>query len=277
MKFCCIVATRGRPRQALGVIEAIRLMASGEHEVQFILACDDDDPADTAGFFRSDSSIMVECGPRPTGVASCWNRCVSLTDADIILTLPDDCLICTPIWDQIAAHICANHKWVHPDLRIGALNDLANPGQATLFIFHRRWYELCGLFDERFPFWFSDSAISETYSFITGQMLPVFPINVANKPGVFNPRLRDMPLWWKFYAATRAERRALAAEVRQQLNLPEPPNMADVMKGWEERDRVGLPESEKIVQAITNPTPPDDHYRLAKANAECYLSGKDNA
>ena len=196
MNIVVILATRGRPRQALGVIEAMRLMQSGQHKVRVILACDEDDPADTAGFFSAygDPDIVIECGPRPSGVGACWNRAVEKADADILMTLTDDALLVTPDWDAIITHIFENHQWVHPELAMSALNDTANPGQATLFVFRRSWYDHCGLFDERFPMWFSDTAISETYSFITGQGMPMLPVTAVLKPGVFNPRLRNMRL-----------------------------------------------------------------------------------
>lgn len=273
MKLACIIATRGRPHQAIGVIEAIKLMSSGEHEVEFIVACDDDDP-DTEYFLSryGDPSIKIECGPRPAGVAACWNRCVGLTDADAIVTLPDDGLICTANWDDGVNRIFRNHSWVHPDLKIGALNDLANPGQATLFVIGRPWFERFGLFDERYPFWFSDTAISEIYSFVTGQGMPIFPINFAHRPGHWNPRMKDMGLWWRLYGLTRRERLEMAAKARRELDLPVPPNLDSLIAMWEQRDREGLPASEEIVRQIQKPAPVDDRYLAAKAAAEAFLA-----
>lgn len=278
MKIAAIIATRGRPHQAVGVIEGIRLMSSGEHEIRYIVACDDDCPADTAGFFSryGDPSITIECGPRPAGVAACWNRCVCLTDADAIVTLPDDGLICTPLWDKGVNQIFRNHSWVHPDLKIGALNDLANPGQPTLFVIGRAWLERFKLFDERFPFWFSDTAIGEIYSFVTGQGMPILPINFAHRPGHWNPRMREMEIWWALYSATRKERLAMATTAREDLGLPTPPNLPDIIAMWEKRDREGLPASEEIVRQIMNPAPVDDRYLAAKAAALTYIKEHDH-
>lgn len=285
MKFACVIATRGRPHQAIGVIEATRLMASGEHEIEFIVACDADDAtrpnifthnhiSDCVSSGIAPPSIQVSCEPRPAGVASCWNRCLALTDADAIITLPDDGLICTADWDKCANHIFRNHIWAHPELKIGALNDLANPGQGTAFIVGRAWLDRFGLFDERFPFWFSDTALTETYSFLTGQGMPLFPINFAHKPGHWNPRLRDMKLWWSLYSATRRERLETAWKARHELNLPEPPNLSQLVASWEGRDRTGLPASEEIVRQIERPAPIDDRYLAAKTAAEVYLAAK---
>lgn len=274
MKIAVILATRGRPKQALGVIEAMRLMQSGEHNVRIILACDDDDPSDTEGFFSAygDPQITIACGPRPPGVSACWNRCVGLTDADIYMTMTDDALIHTPNWDAIIAQGFDQFPWVAPEIAMAALQDSANPGQGTLFVFRPGWFKHCGLFDERFPFWFSDTAISELYSFITGQMLPLVPVQAALKAGVYNPRLREMKLWWTLYACTRLERLETARTAREAFGLEEPPNLNEIVSAWQKRDVNGLPDSEVIVRDyIPNPKPPDEAYNRARVAALDYI------
>ena len=270
-----ILATRGRPRQALGVIEAMRLMQSGQHKVRVILACDDDDPADTEGFFSAygDTDITIAVAPRPAGASACWNRCVPLaTDADLLMTMTDDALIHTPDWDAIIVQGFDQFPWAAPEIAMAALQDSANPGQGTLFVFRPGWYARCGLFDERFPFWFSDTAISETYSFITGQMLPLVPVQAALKPGVYNPRLREMKLWWTLYACTRLERLETARTARLAFGLEEPPNLNEIVSAWQKRDVNGLPDSEVIVRDyIPHPKPPDEAYNRARAAALDYI------
>lgn len=275
MNLSIILATRGRPRQALGVIEAMRIMASGQHKLSFKIACDDDDPADTAGFFLTDFAapyIGVYEWKRPTGVGACWNRVASLDDGDIIVALTDDAIIHTPNWDDIIARCFDKFPWAHPEVAMAALQDSANPGQATLFVFRPAWFRHCGLFDERFPFWFSDTAIAETYSFITGQGMALLPVNAALKSGVYNPRLREMKLWWTLYACTRLERLEMARRTREALGLAEPPDLAYIVSQWQKRDVDGLPNSEVIVRdCIPNPKPPDDAYNRARAAALDYI------
>lgn len=270
MKIAVILATRGKPKRALGVIEAMRVMQSGENEVRVILACDDDDPADTAGFFSAygDPQITIACAPRPAGASACWNRCVRLTDAEVLMTMTDDALIVTPNWDAGIAHIFTHHQWPHPEIAMSALQETANPGQGTLFVFRPSWFKHCGLFDERFPAWFSDTAICETYSFLTGDMIPFLPVHAALKPGEYNPRLREMKLWWTLYAVTRLERLETARRTRSALGLPEPPNLEEIVSLWQQRDVRGLPDSEHIVaHCIPNPKAPDEAYNRARVAA----------
>lgn len=266
MKIATIIATRGKPQQVIGVIESMRMLASGENELEFIVACDDDDPTHEylCGHVSKDY-LRLDARPRPTGVGACWNRCVALTDAEVLLTLPDDGIIATPKWDRCIAWAWRNHQWPHPDLKIASIKDSANPGQPTMFIFGKRWAELVGhLFDERYPFWFSDTAIAETYSFITGQGFPVLPIDHVSKGGVWNPRLRRMDLWWAHYGLTRRERLETAARIRKELELPVPSNLAILEDVWAKRDAEGLPSSEEIVRQIPYPAPLDARYLEAE-------------
>jgi glycosyltransferase involved in cell wall biosynthesis len=270
MNLSVIIATRGRPAQAATVIDALRLMSSGLHAVSYMVACDDDDPEDTAGRFLTDLAapdIGVYEWKRPAGVGECWNRVVPFATGDIVLTLTDDALIGTPYWDAVMVDAFAAQKWAHPDLAMACLNDTANPGQATLFAFRPAWFRHCGLFDERFPFWFADTGLAEVYSFLTGEMIPMLPVTAVLKPGVFNPRLREMRLWWRLYACTRMDRLQTAARVRAELGLPEPPNLDDLVAQWMARDLRGLPDSEAIAKAIPNPRPPDEAYERARAAA----------
>ena len=163
---------------------------------------------------HQETLIGLDSQPRPVGPGSLWNRLAKLTDADAFITLPDDGIIATARWDHCINWAWRNHNWAHPDLKIAGLKDAANPGQPTLFVIGRRWYELVGeLLDERYPFWFSDTAISEIcHSFITGGGLPCLPIDVASKSGSSGIRgLRKMKLWWTHYwlSQTRADRDGL--------------------------------------------------------------------
>lgn len=270
MKFAAIIASRGRPEWAMGTALACKMMASGKHPVRIIIACDDDDPANTAGFFARAKieGVRVDCRPRPPGVTACWNRAIAKSDADVMLALPDDGLICCPDWD---AHIADYMGSIDTRLGCMAIHDTANPGQATILLAHRDWIRLAGFFDERYPFWFSDTAINETYSFVTGRGLPILgPPGITTKAGNFNPRMRDMTDWWAFYGASRRERLAVAQMIRAELGLPTP-DLALLVSQWEHHNRLGLPASEEIVASLENPKPPDAAYLQAKAHIDEYM------
>jgi hypothetical protein len=136
----------------------------------------------------------------------------------------------------------------------------------------KRWIELVGhVFDARYFAWFSDTAIAETYSFITGQGLPMLPINFASKGGNWNPRLRKMRTWWTHYGLTRDERLRTAERIRAELGLPTPSNILELVALWKKRDADGLPASEEIVRQIQNPAPLDGRYLEAERAAIEYI------
>ena len=266
-----IITSRGRPRQAMAVIESARMLASTPTQVEFIVGCDADDATLSGYMDLASAYTTVDCAPRPMTVSMVTNRAASRAKGDTLVILGDDGVIATPHWDEAIAGYFASIPT--PELRIAALNDAANPGQATLFAMDRAWIEAAdGLFDERFPFWWADTAIGEVYSFVRGTGLPILQVTVATRGGNWNPRLRDMELWWALYGATRRERLETASRIRDRLGLPVPASLDDWRALWEDRDRKGLPASEEIVRLIDNPVPPDDNYLRAQAQAAAYLS-----
>lgn len=277
MKVAVILATRGRPAKALAAIEALRILESGKHTVEVMLACDDDDPADSAGFFRAYDGVTVDVAPRPAGVGECWNRLAEKVDADLVVHLADDALILNPSWDDTAVRLFGEFAWPHPDIAIAGMHDTNSPGQATLFVFRPGWVRHCGFLDTRFPFWFADTAIQELWTFVTGTTLPFLPLIVKLPKGDFNPRLRDMGLWWTLYAATRQERLQTAAKVRAALNLPRPDNLADIVAAHQSRDLQAYPDSVDLVRHMKHRKPPDEKYVSARYAALAYLQQHDAA
>lgn len=274
MRFSVIIATRGKPEQARTVAGACLMMASGEHEVEIVISCDDDDPA-TIWYFHDATNggfpVVVNDAPRPPGITECWNRCIPGAverGADVIIALPDDGLMSCPNWDAHIARYMATS-----DTRLGAMAmyDSANEGQATILLAHRHWIELAGFFDSRFYAWWADTAINETFSFVTGRGLPIVgPPGIMTKQGNWNPRLTEMKRWWNFYSASRRERLKVAEMIRAKLGLPTP-DLKTIVAQWEEHDRMGLIGGEDIVRSLKNPKPKDEAYFKAEAVINDYM------
>lgn len=263
MKFAFMVVTRGNPLRASAVIEVAKSLASGKHEISYIVGCDDDDP-ETVEFFRKRGIAITE-GPRPIGLGSVWNRCVETADADIYCPFPDDSFIALPDWDERITSL---------GLSVLGWNDLANPGQCTLPIVSRDWIKLTGkLYDERFPFWFYDTCVDELHSFVCGSTI-VIPSDMvlAAKKGL-TQNLRDLSFWWDFYVSTRAERLFLAANIRKQLGIQlDQARLSDILSMWEARDKIGRESAKEIEKALSAGTMPSPQYLRAKAHAEAYVS-----
>ena len=267
MKFAVVVSTRGRPDGANAVLGAARLLASTKHEIRYIVAYDDDD--ETCLSYPFAAYVEKSVGPRPIGPGACWNRAFATSKMDVLVGFADDNLVVTPHWDDvIARHLEA----VDPRIGVLSWHNNASPNQPTLMVAHREWIDRAGFFDGRFPFWFADTAIAETYSFVTGQLLPMpEALWVLGKYGESNPRLRDMRLWWAFYSATRRERLQTAARIREELGLPAPANLDQLVAAWQARDAEGLPLSEEIARGLP-PREPDGHYLIARDAARYYLT-----
>lgn len=280
MKFGLIIGTRGNPRRAAAVVETARALASGKHEIDIVVSCDSDDPG-TIYQFTDYPGARLDVGPRPAGVAQVWNRCIprlSFDGAEIILSLVDDGFIATPHWDECLAILATEGRFPR-ELLAFALHDTANPGQPTILGGSIEWIERIGgkMIDDRFPFWFGDTAYAETWSFVTGEFMPILPITLANKPGSHNPRLRDMGFWWDFYVATRGERLLLAESIRRDLGISlSPGRLRSILDAWEARDKLGRPGAIEIAAALPK-REPDAPYLAAYAAARKYMSHKEAA
>lgn len=277
MKIAVIIATRGRPQKAGGVVECARDLLSGHHDVQFIVAHDADD-RDSVDYFASFRGITPYVQPRPIGVGDVWNRAARAHLADLYLALTDDFWMSTPGWDAMMAHALVNGidgNMLSTRLGIIAFADPTQPAIAALFGMTARWVEANGfIFDARFPFWWGDSALVETAIFASGQGMPgTTSLRFASMPGNVNPRLRDMELWWALFAATRHERVETGRQIARQAGLPEIDDytMGALIAQCEERDRAGLQNVPAVMASIQHPKPPDAEYEAAKAAAEDYL------
>lgn len=277
MKIAAIVATRGRPQKAGGVVECARDLLSGRHDVEFIVAHDADDRK-SVDWFASFSGITPYVQPRPIGVGDCWNRAARAHPADIYVAMPDDFWMSTFGWDAMLAHTLVSGvdgNMLTAQLGIAAFCDPVQPEIAALFGMTAGWVEANGfIFDPRFPFWWGDSALVEVALFASGTGMPgTSSLRFASMPGNVNPRLRDMELWWALFAATRHERVETGRKIARQAGLPEIDDfaMGVLVKQCKERDATALRNASAVMASIAHPAPPDVEYLAAKAAAEAYL------
>jgi hypothetical protein len=281
MKFKVIINTFKRPLRAIAVAETLRAMKSGKHDVRFTIAYDQED-LNTGLFFQDldwlddHEDIGFDCQPRPDSLQDVWNR--NLTgDADFFLPMPDDGFCAAPEWDVAIVKMAA--KYPDPRMVVMAWNDQANPGQLTVPIVSKGWLELLGktpLLDPRFPFWFADTAIAETWSFITANGVPIPDyLLLAGKPGEPNPIMRDVDLWWDLYAATRVERIELAEKIARKVGIETGiDDIQSVVAQWCQRDEDGRREAHKIVDQLVKTgkqKPETPQYLRAKQAAVAYL------
>ncbi len=267
MKLAFLMVTRGNPKRAAAVIECAKSLASGRHEIEYIVGCDNDDTATLAYFSENYPELIISPGPRPTGVGAVWNRCIQMApSADIYCPFPDDVFIGLSKWDDYIVSL---------NRAVLAWNDVSNPGHCTLPIVTRGWLDLVGrLYDERFPFWFYDTCVGEIHSFVTGWhvFIPNDLTLISQKGRTQN--LRELTFWWDLYVATRQERLALAATVRNKIGLRmSAETLSRTIEGWEARDKIGRASAARIEAQLSaeGQRPPSAEYLAARAYAQNYM------
>lgn len=270
MKIAFMVATRGVPKRAAAVIEGARSLESSKHEVVYVVGCDADDVA-TQEYFRAQyPDVLLTVDERPPGVGAVWNRCAALVPADVYVPFVDDGFVATPHWDEIIELVLSAYPT--RDVGVFAWHDLANPGQCSLPIITKEWLGLCGLYDDRFPFWFYDSCVAEVWSFVTGKTVPIIPNLVLAQNKGITRRMRDLAMWWELFIATRRERLETAARIRARLGIEiDPIALSRVIMAWRARDIEGqstIAETERNLAEVAAPTP---EYLKARAAAQAYL------
>ena len=264
MKFAFLLVTRGNPQRAAAVIEVAKSLASGKHEIEYVIGVDNDD-SKTHSWLHRCCDARLSLGNRPTGVGSVWNRLAAEIKADFYCPFPDDVFIALPDWDQYIIDQFENG--------ILAWNDLTNYGQCTLPIVKSDWLGYLGkLYDERFPYWFYDTCLDEIYTFVYGKRIKIPEhLVIVSKKGL-TQNLRELSFWWDFYVATRKERVSLAAEIRKQLGLPEP-QIDEIVRAWELRDERGRSVIPRLEMDLTaeGSKPPSVQYLKARQDAAAYL------
>lgn len=275
MKIAFCLVTRGNPKRAAAVIECARSLQGDTNEIEYLVGVDADD-TDSYNYFRQNyPGIVLSVDKRPKGVGVVWNRLIQRAEADIYCPFPDDSFVGCPFWDDVIVDTFKKRYAKAPkECHVLGWNDLANPNQCTLPIVSREWVEMTGkLYDERFPFWFYDTAVTETFSFVMGQPVPCHPgLILAARKGV-TQRMRDLEFWWRFFIHTRQERLENAKEYRARLGIELHDGMLDdCIKSWERRDRYGMAEIDEFEAIAGERKPPTPEYLQAKADAESLMN-----
>lgn len=258
------MVTRGRPKRASAALEIAQSLASGKHQLEFIVCCDDDDYQTQEKLKNYNLSIA----PAPLELGELWNRgAVLIPDADVFCPFIDDSFIAAPDWDEIIVQRLSEQR-----VKLVGWNDQANPGLMTLPIVGAEWYKVAGLYPGWFPYWFYDTWVAEVYSFVTGEP-PFLPqeLLLVGKKGE-TQRLRDVAFWWKFFALLRGERLAKAEIIRHKLNLAiSDANLAHAVNYWQRRDEWFLARATELESKMTGESMQSKRYAMVKKSAEAKM------
>jgi hypothetical protein len=138
MKFSLVHPSRGRPDQAMGVVDEWKRSSSGAHVIEHILSVDDDDP-DAARYetLASTAGVSLVNGPNRSLVEAA-NRGATQATGDALIVVSDD-FGCPERWDEKLAEVFADRL----DLAI-LVDDGLGARIMTLPILGRGLYERLG-------------------------------------------------------------------------------------------------------------------------------------
>ena len=266
MKISVIMPSRGRVRQLTAALISLQVLASEEHQIQYGVACDDDDPATLEHLKEWKKTFPSLCfmhGPRAESLGTLDNMLAERMPADVYVVWGDDLMCCTNEWDKRIAE--AVERVPHGVFWWKSQFD----APSLVPIITEKWRAASGtLFTEHFPFWFDDLWLWELWQFATDDMPEFLDIRVADKPA-FTTRMRELGFWAKFYHGMRNLRVREGLRIAEALGLPKPKAglvVPEVFKDYTHMHPDMVADVEKRNKAETGPA--DPAYLRAKAKAE---------
>lgn len=240
------------------------MTVSGENQVQFCVACDDDD-VDTKAFLlnaQKELPIAARIGPRPESLGSVSNDLSKHWPADAYAIFGDDMLCLSIDWDKKIAE--AVEKTPH-----GVFWWKDGRGTQTLIpIITEKWRAATGrIFTDHFPFWYDDLWLYELWVMATDSDPIFLDIDALDRPQS-TIRMRELGFWNEFFYFTRGKRVEEARLIAIALGLPDP-QLADYTKMF--LDQNSLKDEDELKDIMrrnkAESTPPDEAYKRAKERA----------
>ena len=272
MKISVLCASRNNMPNLRTILGALDMLASGNHEIKYVVSADIDDDK-TTGYVRvwsvSEIGNIEMVMTHRDCLGSKWNRAAVAFPADVYALVTDRALCITPYWDNVIAD-----AYSKDDTRITWWSTSAGP---VIPIVPRKWMEAAGqIYTDYFPFWFDDTWLQELSAMVHG--MPMYGVEAACFIAKKNPvtkRMRDLRFWMDFFIAKRPERMEHAERIREKLGLPDP-DMKPVNDWFESNEALWAKDWKKWQDAMQDNSEPEESYRLAKKSAEEFMNVKAN-
>lgn len=273
MRIAVVTPSRNRVVGLSAVLQTLRYLESGKHEVRYGVISDEDDPA-TFEWCKTAKHIPLvnRVEPRYQTMGGAINEMsewmhVNL-GSEVFTVINDDILCLTPNWDDIIAK--AVEETPHG---VFWWNDTNEQGYEALYpIVTDKWRKAAGgLFTDYFPFWYDDLCLAELWTMTTDSDNIRLDCQICDKP-VKTTRMRELSFWQQVYTKSRKLRVAKAYEMADKLGLPRPssPEMIKALVDSKLK-RVSDEWLDSIEQNQGETTAPDSAYLDAKARAEVLL------
>jgi hypothetical protein len=259
VKIAVVCMSRGNPEGMVSTISNLRALESGNHQVDYYVACDSDDPLTVEAAARIGAKVHV--GPRPLTLGEAWNSAAAasarITDWDAFCMMADDVNPTAREWDITVAKAMKLYE-------VCSWAERGDPYNPTLPVISRAYYEKVGnVSPEWFPAWWNDTWVAEVQMLAHG-FCPIIPdLSWFGERGK-TKGLRDVAFWARFFAETRDIRCREAEKLSGKVH-------EHVLKAREEHDAWFLSMAPHFECTFGTGEPPDERYLRAKARAADFM------
>lgn len=272
MKITVCIASRGRTAALIGVVMAAHRLKSGDHQVDFVLGLDDDDPdlETVRSVLEGSAPVSYSIGPAPVTRGEVENRMMRQAyaqGAEAVTLLTDRTFVISTLWDEVLAR---GHK-VKPN-RVLWWSSPEDPG-CVMPIVPRLYMEAidCEWDQCIHPFWWSDTYQQEIDLMLHG--LPSLKVNAFySGTRSFTQNGRDFPFWLEVFRATRPRRRRQALEIAHRLKIVMP-DQGPVERYFAKYDETLAKRCEEFQASFGDTRDPTERYVVAKNRAMALLDG----
>jgi len=265
MKIAVLITTRGNPEDLVSTCIGLARTAKHPADLQFRVRSDIDDTATmrVLEHLSQKVSLHISIGGRPTSLGHCINELAKAEPADAYCVLNDDVHCLSDYWDLSIEKAFEDYG----ENFVGAWGISDCPEAADYPIISSGWYKLAGkVYEERFPFWFSDRWLNDVHCFVTGENVKQLPIKLVARKWR-TQRMRDLYFWFRYYEFLEPLRIAEAKAIADAAGKPwtATVEMQRILRNGHRKDSIELPVS---YASFFDSRPPDAMYTLAKESAE---------
>ncbi len=264
MKISVLIPSRGRAFRLKTMLDTMRGLESGKHEIAYVIGCDSDDPETNAmGYMLKlyDHRVAPRCMMRMSSLGAMVNLMIEENPADAYVCVPDDVEILTPHWDEaiaVAWEAKPDGVWWWRTLAVRP---------ATYAVVSEKWRKASGkVWTDYFAFWWDDMWLLQVWMFASG--LPMLPIEAwLDDQAQATHRMRDLRFWSDFYTRMKGKRQQQAVRIAKALGWPPAPcddHRCDVSAAF-------LKEADNIERNQGDKGPPTPEYLAALGRAKAMM------